>query len=380
MTQGRKKVAVGLSGGVDSSVAAVMLVEAGYDVTGVFLECWRAPGCRAEEDRKDALAVALKLEIPFKVLDFRDEYKKKVVDYFYREYELGRTPNPDTVCNREIKFGLFYEWALGQAQDKPSRFDYVATGHYARIKKESGKYCLQRGSDAKKDQSYFLYQLKPEQLEYILFPVGEIHKSKVRVKAEELGLVTAKKPDSQGICFMGEINVRDFLKERLEQKVGELVVEVGNTREKVGEHEGAWFYTIGQRVGKGLDKRRIKKLKERGVIDWESRELPPLYVVSKNVEKNQLVIGKDAELERDKFEVEEMNWLVSGEELASNMKVWVRIRNLGELVEANVARERGSVKVQTQKPLRGVAPGQACVFYDGKDSEACMIGGGIIRE
>ncbi len=374
-------MAVGLSGGVDSSVAAAMLVEAGYDVTGVFLECWRAPGCRAEEDRKDALAVALKLEIPFKVLDFRDEYKKKVVDYFYREYELGRTPNPDTVCNREIKFGLFYEWAIGQAQGKPARFDYVATGHYARIKQVGSKYCLQRGRDTQKDQSYFLYQLKPEQLGKILFPIGEIEtKEMVRERAKEYGLETAGKPDSQGICFMGEINVRDFLKERLEQKVGELVVDVGGTRERVGEHEGAWFYTIGQRVGKGLDKRRIKKLKERGVIDWEPRELPPLYVVGKNVEKNQLMIGEEVELERDKFEVEEMNWLVSEEELASNMKVWVRIRNLGELVEANVARERGSVKVQTPKPLRGVAPGQACVFYDGKDSGACMIGGGVIRE
>jgi len=205
------KVAVGMSGGVDSSLAAALLVEQGYDVTGVFLECWRAPGCRVDEDRKDALEVAMGLGIAYKVLNFKKEYKERVVEYFYDEYKAGRTPNPDAMCNREIKFGMFYEWAMEKG------FDYVATGHYARIANgewriaNEGKpvaisdrrLALQSGVDPKKDQSYFLYQIRPEQLAHILFPLGGMRKTEVRKEAKKRGLSVADKPDSVGICFIG---------------------------------------------------------------------------------------------------------------------------------------------------------------------------------
>src|SRR5258708_33011389 len=208
-----QKVAFGMSGGVDSSLSLSLLKEQGYDVTGVFLECWRAPGCRAEEDRKDALAVALQLEIPFKVLDFKDAYKERVVEYFFREYEAGRTPNPDVLCNKEIKFGLFYDWAIKEG------FDYVATGHYAQS--IDGK--LTQSKDAWKDQTYFLYRLRAEQLPHVLFPIVHLTKQEVRILAKEKNIPVASKPDSQGICFIGDINVHNFLKERLGERPGDVV-------------------------------------------------------------------------------------------------------------------------------------------------------------
>jgi tRNA-uridine 2-sulfurtransferase len=200
------QVAVGLSGGVDSSLSAALLVEQGYDVTGVHLVCYEEPGCRAPQDRKDALAVALQLGIPFEVLDFQKEYKEKVIEYFYREYQAGRTPNPDVACNREIKFGLFLNWAVENG------FDYVATGHYARIRERAHGYYLLRGKDEKKDQSYFLYTLTQKQLSYILFRIGHLTKDQVRREAKKRGLVTADKPDSVGICFVGDVDVQEFLR------------------------------------------------------------------------------------------------------------------------------------------------------------------------
>ena len=212
-----KKVALGLSGGVDSSVAAALLIELGYEVTGIYLECYNEPGCRTDQDKKDALQVALKLGIKFEVLDFRKEYKEKVVEYFYSEYKAGRTPNPDVMCNREIKFGIFYDWAMQKG------FDYVATGHYCRITKD-GPLFLQRAKDESKDQSYFLWQIPSDHLSHIIFPLGEMLKSEVRTKAKELGLLTATKPDSMGICFIGDIDVHKLLKDRLGEEEGDVVM------------------------------------------------------------------------------------------------------------------------------------------------------------
>lgn len=219
----KQKVALGLSGGVDSSVAAALLIGQGYEVTGIYLECYNEPGCRTDQDKKDALQVALKLGIKFEVLDFRKEYKEKVVEYFYSEYKAGRTPNPDVMCNREIKFGIFYDWAMQNG------FDYVATGHYTRsveVKSEKGevKSLLQRARDESKDQSYFLWQIPNDHLNHILFPLGEMLKSEVRAKAKELGLLTATKPDSMGICFIGDIDVSKLLKDRLGENPGDVVI------------------------------------------------------------------------------------------------------------------------------------------------------------
>lgn len=479
------KVAVGLSGGVDSAVSAALLVDAGFEVTGVFLECWKAPGCRAEEDRKDALEVALKLGILFKVLDFKQEYKEKVVDYFYREYEAGRTPNPDTMCNREIKFGMFYRWAM------KSGFDAVATGHYARIQRilknpnyklqitnksqiinnnqinsdvsdtpilqlsessdfSENEYVLMRGADQGKDQSYFLYQIKPEQLEHIMFPIGGMLKSQVREEAKKRGLFVANKPDSQGICFIGEVNVRKFLEERIKPKEGEIILKTKYQKPKISEnsedsenqsvrgiresedqkkelirssgnsgtsapryseyaeysefvigvHDGAWFYTIGQRIGVGLDKKELKRLHLAGLFPYDPAEMPPMLVVEKDVENNRVVVGFEEDIMQDWFEVGEVNWLKSRimQQVLCNKEteVWVRIRNLGQLVRAKVknqipktkikVKNKNEIKenrvvsllVQLDKPIKGVAEGQACVFYSGNSVDSIVIGGGII--
>ncbi len=461
LVRGKRQVAVGLSGGVDSAVSAALLKEQGYDVMGVFLVCWSGPGCRTDQDRKDALAVALKLGIPFEVLDYRKEYRERVVEYFVSEYRMGRTPNPDTVCNREIKFGLMYEWAIEERD-----FDYIATGHYARVQStrelsifndqspnnhqfsnfnkqtdasldffqpkvdQNDNLVLLRGVDAGKDQSYFLYQIKPEQLPYILFPVGGMLKSEVREKAKELGLVVAEKPDSQGICFMGEVNVRRFLKEKIEPRQGEMVVKIKNQKSNIkmtgkrpkinngasldssqpevdqndklsiiGEHEGVWFYTVGQRVGKGLDGKRIKEFYEAGMVDWDPRNLSPLYVVEKDVERNRLVVGEEGDLEKNEFGVREVNWLVPNfkAQMTNECDVGVRIRNLGEIVGAKIKNQNSplrqgfegqanlkmtkqyvKISVRTDRPLIGVAEGQACVFYSGDEPEAVVLGGGVI--
>lgn len=354
-----KKVAIGLSGGVDSALSAALLVEAGYEVTGVFLECWRAPGCRVDEDRKDAMDVAMSLKIPFRVLDFKKEYKDRVVEYFYREYEAGRTPNPDTMCNKEIKFGMFYDWALENG------FDAIATGHYARVSRD-GKHLL-RGIDVNKDQSYFLYLLSQEQLEHIVFPIGHLTKTQVREEAQKRKLKVFAKPDSVGICFIGDVNVRKFLEERITPKKGEVVNSAG---EVVGTHDGVWFYTIGQRHGFIINGKYKSKSGQ-----WK-HVIPPLYVIDKNIEKNQIVVGFGLETLTKGFIMKDIHWI--GEKLkdqndASNL--CVRIRHRGALVKVVFIECDGVVEIQFDEPQKGVASGQAAVFYN---KDVC-IGGGIIE-
>jgi tRNA-specific 2-thiouridylase len=347
----KQKIVIGLSGGVDSSVAAAMLIEQGYEVHGVYLECYNEPGCRTDQDKKDALQVALKLGISFEVLDFRKEYKEKVVEYFYREYQAGRTPNPDVMCNREIKFGIFYDWAMQNG------YEYIATGHYARIVNDS----LQRARDETKDQSYFLWQIPKDHLAHILFPLGNMLKSEVRIRAEELGLANAKKPDSMGICFIGEVNVSKLLKDRLGEDRGEVVYK----GEVVGNHSGLWFHTIGERGGFEIDKSVLKKM------GLHPEKMGPLYVIGKDKLKNQLIVGGREETMMDRFEVEglrlEKGW----------RKLWVRIRNLGELVEVESlsSLSSGKYEVKLKEKIFGVAEGQSSVFYD---ESGILVGGSII--
>ncbi len=373
---GKKRVVIGLSGGVDSSVGAALLLEQGYEVSGVYLECYNEPGCRTDQDKADALKVALKLGIPFQVLDFRKEYKEKVVEYFYREYEAGRTPNPDVMCNREIKFGIFYDWAMSQG------YDYVATGHYARIRAVTQQHgdtvtlFLQRARDESKDQSYFLWQIPQNHLGHILFPLGEMLKSEVRERAKKLGLLTANKPDSMGICFIGEVNVNNLLKERLGEKSGEVVIrqELGARNQElvVGKHRGLWFYTIGERGGwemkinSQISNSQILKL---GI---QTNNLPPLYVIGKDKEKNQLVVGTREETMVYQFRIQELG--IRKEELGE--KLWVRIRNLGELYEVKSLKLVNSrLEIETAEAVFGVAEGQSAVFYD---EQGVLVGGGII--
>lgn len=364
-----KSVVIGLSGGVDSSVGAALLLEQGYQVEAVYLECYNEPGCRTDQDKKDALQVAIKLGISFQVLDFRKEYKEKVVEYFYREYEAGRTPNPDVMCNREIKFGIFYDWALRQAQGKP-RYDYVATGHYARIADREtpesrllgvSRKALRRAVDESKDQSYFLWQIPHDHLAHILFPLGEMLKSEVREKARELGLLTAGKPDSMGICFIGEVNVNKLLKDRLGEKPGQVVIKSSS----VGTHKGLWFHTIGERGGFEVDKAKLKKL------GLHPEKMGPLYVIGKDKAKNQLVVGSREETMKDRFQI-----IDSRLQEKNNQKLWVRIRNLGELYKVKSLKSVNSkLEIETAEAVFGVAEGQSAVFYD---EEGVLVGGGII--
>ena len=348
------KVAVGISGGVDSAVTAALLKEQGYEVIGVHLYCYdEGPYCTAQEDRASAVRVADHLGIPLKVWDLRKQYKDKVISYFFSEYKAGRTPNPDLMCNREIKFGLFLEKAL-----KELKVDYIATGHYAQIKHSKEGLKLLRGEDSTKDQSYFLYTLGQKQLEHILFPIGDLTKKQVREEAKKLDLPNKSRPDSQGICFIGPVNVSQFLRENLAAKKGPVVTSEGQV---IGEHDGVWFFTEGQRHGFRVFKTGL-----------------PLYVISKDVKANTLVVGRGLESQIKDFSVENLSFINYHYKtliLAGRMRV--RIRHLGELLPAKIRKLKGSkLLVELARPVSGVAPGQSAVFYQGVE----VLGGGVISK
>lgn len=348
------KVAVGLSGGVDSAVAAFLLKEQGYEVTGVFMQCWEVKqnGCAADADKAYAIQNAAKLGIKFESLNFVSEYKKKVIDYFYEEYQAGRTPNPDVMCNKEIKFGLFYDWAVKNG------YDFIATGHYARVEEDENKYSIKTGKDVSKDQSYFLYRITQEALSKTLFPVGDLLKKDIRKIAEEQNLPSAKREESMGICFIGEVDIKKFLEERIEHKKGNVVDIKGNI---IGDHDGVWFLTIGQRHGFNLKKYFGN----------------PMYVISKNSEKNEVVVGTREEALRSDFRVSDVSWINEDPfEKSANLKCLVRIRHLGEFYDCDVKKGvDGGLNVLLKNPAFGVAPGQSAVFYNSD----VVLGGGIIE-
>ena len=346
----KKRIAVGMSGGVDSSVAAALLVEQGYDVTGIFIEAYNEPGCRTDEDKRDALKVAAKLGIKFEVLDLKKEYKEKVVNYFIYEYQEGRTPNPDIVCNGEIKFGLLLDYIRSQG------FEKLATGHYARnlavtqLKGDTVTRMLQRPKDLTKDQTYFLWKVGEEKLKNIIFPLGELTKSEVRAKARRLALPNAEKPDSMGVCMMGEISIYDFLKNKIGEREGQVVWN----GKVVGTHKGSWFYTLGQRGG-WVVKPKI-----------QTADMPSLYVISKNMENNQLIMGTKEECYKTELGIRNLEFRMNSKDL------WVRIRNLGELTK--VTQLQGDT-VTLKDPVFAPAPGQSAVFYD---DCGIVMGGGLI--
>lgn len=370
MPVNRKKVAVGISGGVDSAVAALLLKEQGYDVTAIHLYCWppkseiekdhmsreewiKKNGCRADEDRSFALRTALEQGIPFKVLDFSEEYNAKVIKYFYDEYEAGRTPNPDVMCNSEIKFGLFLKWALENG------FDYIATGHYAKLANSK----LMIPADKHKDQTYFLWKLTQNELSHVLFPLGDLEKNEVRKLAEKANLSVAKRKDSQGICFVGNIEAREFLARRLKENPGKVVDMKG---EIIGKHDGVWFYTIGQRGGWEITPESQRKFAENGVT-------PVFYVVRKDAQKNILVVGEENEAAGDQFEVSEINKISKTKWNLADLIV--RIRHGGELIGARGMKTESGLMIIMDKSIRGIASGQSAVFYT--ESGECL-GGGII--
>lgn len=346
-----KKVYVGMSGGVDSSVTAALLKEQGYDVTGVYMKNWSQdlPGfvCPWKEDYQDAKRVAVQLDIPFKMYDFETEYRQKVVDYMIEGYKSGITPNPDIMCNQEVKFKLFLNTALEDGAD------LIATGHYVCV--QDGK--LFAGVDKNKDQSYFLYRVSERALRHSLMPIGEYEKPKVRELAKRLGLATAEKKDSQGICFVGKVGIKEFLLTELgEQPHGAIIDQDGKV---IGEHDGALFYTIGQRhglhVGGGL----------------------PYYVVGKDMEKNEVYVTtdlQDSRLWSKTLNLTSPNWINGEAALQGNLMVRTRYRApLVEVVRLEKTGEQ-TWQLELKEEVRAVTPGQSAVIYAG---DRCL-GGGIV--
>jgi len=359
-----QKVIVGLSGGVDSSVTCGLLLEAGFDVEAAFMKNWtpRSPGeglliCPLVADEKDARLVASKLKINLSVLSFENEYRDKVVDYLFAEYLSGRTPNPDVLCNAQVKFKVFLEKALIWGAD------FVATGHYARKgeKEINGKkvFTLLKALDGNKDQSYFLHKITQAQLAKTLFPIGEMLKTDVRKKAEELELITSTKKDSQGICFVGEVAIKEFLQERIKPKTGDIITADG---QKIGEHDGAWYYTIGQRRGLGAGGGGI-----------------PYYVVDKDVTKNILIVArgdKDDALFSSGLVMKDANW-ITGVEPENGLALTAKIR-YRQPDQACTIKKLNNEEWQLDftNKQRAVTPGQFAVLYNGDE---CLGGGVILR-
>lgn len=357
----KKKVLVALSGGVDSSVSAALLLEQGYEVEGAFIKTWTVPWlpCTWREERRDAMRVAATLHIPFHTIDLSSEYEKNVVDYLIDEYRHGRTPNPDVMCNKHIKFGGFFDWAMEQG------FDFVATGHYARVEVvphttegEEPVYQLLAGVDSNKDQTYFLWTLTQKHLAHTLFPVGQFEKPHVRTLAEKYHLPTAQKKDSQGICFLGKVNMKEFLAHYIETVQGDVLDTEGNV---VGSHDGAVFFTLGQR---------------HGFTPFQtSPESTPLYVVGKNIEANTITVAPESFSAEDRevkhIELREVNWI--SEITATACEARLRYRQ--KLFSVSLQDKKGTTCIVTpQTPQPYIQKGQSVVLYK---NDVCL-GGGII--
>lgn len=341
-----------MSGGVDSSVAAAELLAEGYNVTGVFIKVWQPDflACNWEAERLDAMRVCARLDIPFMTCDATERYKKSVVDYLVREYEAGRTPNPDVMCNKHVKFGAFIDFADAHG------IEYIATGHYARVEKSDDGARLMRGIDAMKDQSYFLWTLTSEQLQRTLFPIGELQKAEVRAKADSYGLPTAQKPDSQGVCFLGQLDMKSFLQHFIPAEPG-VVHDISG--KAIGRHDGARFYTIGQRHGFHTT--------------HVGASTAPLYIVEKDIPNNVLVVSTEkpyASLKKE-FSLTETIW--RGKVTPGIYKAQTRYRQSPFDAELTLGTER-IVTISPLTPTEAPALGQSCVVYAG---EVCM-GGGII--
>lgn len=361
-----------MSGGVDSSLAAALLIEQGYDVTGVYMKNWSKdlPGvkCPWADDLADAKRVAVQLGIDFKVFDFEKEYKDLVVDYMVNEYKNGRTPNPDIMCNQEVKFKLFLDASLKDGAD------LIAMGHYARVadsrsyvvdskkQKEINEHCdlqpitynLQLAADANKDQTYFLYRIDGKALSKVLFPIGEYTKPEVREMAESRELKTASKKDSQGICFIGQVGIKDFLGMYVESRPGNIIDK--KTNKILGLHDGAIFYTFGQRHGLNLG----------GGL--------PYYVVGKNMDKNEVYVTtnlNDSSLWKGIISLVNVHW-INETPTASQYKI--RVRHRAPLIDADLKFTDDGVELKLKNPERAIAPGQSVVIYDGQK----CLGGGII--
>ena len=352
-----KTVVVGMSGGVDSSISAYLLKKQGFNVIGLFMKNWQSePGevCTSEIDFKDASEVCDMLDIPLHKANFSDDYWDRVFKQFLSEHEKGRTPNPDILCNREIKFKSFYDYALKIGAD------FIATGHYAKVESDNGEAKLYRSKDIDKDQTYFLHEVSSKEFSKTIFPLSDIYKSEVRDIAKELNLNVHAKKDSVGICFVGEKNLRDFLSRFIKFKKGNIL---NTDNEIIGEHNGSILYTIGQRQGLG-----IGGIKDKDELPW--------YVYGKNITKNEIYVcqGVDNQLlYTENISLNKIHWINTLKDF-KNLDCSVQIRHRHKPVKCNIVSNEG-FKVIFDEEIRGVAPGQSAVFY--KDN--LCLGGGIIE-
>jgi len=359
----KTSVLVAMSGGVDSSVAALLMKKKGYEVIGAFMKNWSDTKndigeCSWKDDRQVAMQIASKLEIPLITLDFEKQYRKQVIDEMFKLYRKGITPNPDVDCNNKVKFPLLWKAA------KKLKADFVVTGHYARIKKPKKNYELFRASDESKDQSYFLYRLNEDALRHSLFPIGEYTKKQVRVIAEKNGFENFNRKSTVGICFVGKVNLKEFLKKKIKPKKGKILDSKGNV---IGEHDGIYYYTIGQRIGPRFG---IEVDKGKGSI------LKRWYVAKKDAEKNEIIAAPENHkiLLRKEISIKNAHWI--NEVPKKNIKVLSRIRQVGELLPSSLSYNKKSkkFKVTLDKAITGISEGQAIVLYQGKK----VLGGGII--
>ncbi|MFV1996894.1 MAG: tRNA 2-thiouridine(34) synthase MnmA [Acidiferrobacterales bacterium] len=354
-SKNREHVVVGISGGVDSAVAAMLLLQQGYEVTGVFMKNWEedddAEYCAAEEDYKVAREVCAQLEIPLRAINFAAEYWDRVFAWFLAEYRAGHTPNPDVMCNKEIKFKAFLDYARSLGASR------IATGHYARVKLSNSYYRLLRGRDRNKDQSYFLYILGQKELSLSLFPIGELEKPHVRQLAEEAGFTNYDRKDSTGICFIGERRFKDFLSRYLPAQPGEIRSLDGTP---VGQHDGLMYCTIGQRHGLGI-----------------GGPGAPWYVVAKDLPNNVLYVVQGQNhpaLLAGELSAADLSW-VAGEPPANGLRCTAKVRYRQQDTGCVLSRVNKTIDVKFDQPQRAIATGQSVVFYD---NEVCL-GGGIIN-
>ncbi len=350
------KVFVGLSGGVDSSVAAALLKQEGHEVTGVFIRTWQPDfiECNWRDERRDAIRVAAHLGIPFLECDAENAYKKEVADYMISEYKRGRTPNPDVMCNRNIKFGVFWQFA------KANGADAIATGHYAENKLQASNYKLLAGQDPSKDQSYFLWTLTQDDLAHVLFPIGKYKKTQIRKLAEKFKLPTATKKDSQGICMLGPLDTKEFLKHYIKEKKGNVLSIEGKI---IGFHSGAWFLTLGERHGFTITEKTPNDTR--------------YYIIAKDVVENTITVSDEPVSQKienkNKIMLEKVNWVYGSVPIGS---ITCAVRYHGELYPCTVIKEKNKIYVAFKKSTPLVALGQSVVFYMKGD----CLGGGIVSE
>ena len=355
------KVLVAMSGGVDSSVATLLMKKKGYEVIGVFIKSWsntKNPNeCNWKEERKVAIKIAAKLNIPLITLDFEKQYRKDVVEKMFKDYKKGITPNPDIDCNQKVKFPLLIKAA------KKFNVDYVVTGHFGKIKKNKNNYELLRAKDETKDQSYFLYRIEQNELKHLIFPIGDYTKKQVREIARKNKFINFDKKSTVGICFIGKVNLKEFLQKKIKAKKGKIFDPKGNI---IGEHDGIYYYTIGQRLGP----RYGIEIEKQG----DKKQLKKWYVARKNPKKNEIILAPEGHklLYRKEVLIKNPYWI--NEKPKNNSKVFSRIRQVGELLPSKILYNKNKFKVILNKAITGVSEGQAIVLYQRKK----VLGGGEI--